>query len=493
MTARLATGLGAALLAITALLVLLGGDPASPLRHAYLVPVVLGALRGGALGGALAAAAALLLYAPFVLPELERSGLTPETAEGLATLGVVAGAGTLVGALTTRAVRLRERYETLVTTQRVLAEEAPLEAALERLCAALARRLRVTAVALAVRDGERLVVTGGGAVAPGSVAAAVMTTGEPVFVPDAGGGWRPRRVFVTPLLAGGRPLGALALERAGELGGDERAALEALGAHIGLALENAQLAARQRRFADELAQKVAEATRRLEELDRAKSSFVAIASHELRTPLTALQGFSELLAMRRLPPDEVRRLAGIMRGEAKRLGRIVSDLLDLSRIERGLALELRRAPVAVEALLVATADVFRRGSATHPIVVECAPGLPRVDADPDALERILTNLISNALKYSPPGRTVRVGARPAPDGAAVDFEVEDEGAGIPAEALARIFEPYYRVPEAAGTARGTGIGLAVVKSLVEAHGGRIRIDSAPARGTRVAFSLPAVS
>jgi signal transduction histidine kinase len=320
-----------------------------------------------------------------------------------------------------------------------------------------------------------------------------MTTGEPAFVPDAGGGRRPRRVFVTPLLAGGRPLGALALERAGELGGDERAALEALGAHIGLALENAQLAARQRRFADELAQKVAEATRRLEELDRAKSSFVAIASHELRTPLTALQGFSELLAMRRLPPDEVRRLAGIMRGEAKRLGRIVSDLLDLSRIERGLALELRRAPVAVEALLVATADVFRRGSATHPIVVECAPGLPRVDADPDALERILTNLISNALKYSPPGRTVRVGARPAPDGAAVDFEVEDEGAGIPAEALARIFEPYYRVPEAAGTARGTGIGLAVVKSLVEAHGGRIRIDSAPARGTRVAFSLPAVS
>ena len=492
MTARIAAGLGAALLAITALLVLLGGDPASPLRHAYLAPVVLGALRGGAFGGALAAAAALLLYAPFVLPELERSGLTPETAEGLATLGVVAGTGTLVGALTTRAVRLRERYETLVATQRVLAEEAPLEEALERLCAVLARRLRMTAVALAVRDGERLVVTGGGAVAPGSVAATVMTTAEPAFVSDAGGGRRPRRVFVTPLLAGGRPLGALALERAGELGGDARAALEALGAHIGIALENARLAARQRRFADELAQKVAEATRRLEDLDRAKSSFVAIASHELRTPLTALQGFSELLAMRRLPPDEVRRLAGIMRGEAKRLGRIVSDLLDLSRIERGLALELRRAPVAVEALLVATADVFRRGSATHPIVVECAPGLPRVDADPDALERILANLVSNALKYSPPGRTVRVRARPAPDGAAVDLEVEDEGAGIPAESLARIFEPYYRAPEAAGTARGTGIGLAVVKSLVEAHGGRIRIDSAPARGTRVTFSLPAV-
>ncbi|MEK7700364.1 MAG: GAF domain-containing sensor histidine kinase, partial [candidate division NC10 bacterium] len=299
-------------------------------------------------------------------------------------------------------------------------------------------------------------------------------------------------VFVTPLLAGGRPIGALAVERAGELSGDERAAHGALGAHIGLALENARLASRQRRFAEELALKVADATRRLEEIDRAKSSFVAIASHELRTPLTALQGFSELLAVRRLPPDEVSRLAGIMRGEAKRLGRIVNDLLDLSRIERGLSLELHRAPIAVEAALVATADVFRRGSATHPIVVDCAAGLSRVDADPDALERILTNLISNALKYSPPGRTVRVRARPAPAGSGVEFAVEDEGAGIPAESLARLFEPYFRAPESAGTARGTGIGLAVVKSLVEAHGGQIRVDSAPGIGTRVVFSLPAV-
>lgn len=479
-----------ALAGVTVLLGLGGGDPSSALRHLYLIPVVGLALRFGTIGGALAAGGALLLYAPFVLPEIERSGLTPEATEGLVTLAVIAGAGTLGGALTMRARRQRARYETILTVQRLLATEAPLEVAFDVLRRGLACRLCAREIGLVVAEGEQLVVAGGDAIAPDSVAARVLEDGRPVFVRDAGGGRRPRRVFVTPLVARGRAIGALALERWGELGGEERAALEALGAHIGLALENARLAARQRRFAEELAQQVADATRRLEELDRAKSSFVAIASHELRTPLTALQGFSELLAMRRLPPDEVARLAGIMRGEAKRLGRIVSDLLDLSRIERGLTLELRRTPVAVEALLVATADVFRRGSATHPIVVECAPGLSCVDADPDALERILTNLISNALKYSPPGRTVRVRARPAPDGAAVDFEVEDEGAGIPAESLARIFEPYYRAPEAAGTARGTGIGLAVVKSLIEAHGGRIRIDSAPARGTRVAFSLP---
>jgi signal transduction histidine kinase len=149
--------------------------------------------------------------------------------------------------------------------------------------------------------------------------------------------------------------------------------------------------------------------------------------------------------------------------------------------------------VAVEAVIAGVADVFRRGSGTHPIVVGYEAGLPRVDADPDALERVLTNLISNALKYSPRGSLVRVRARAAARGEAVEVEVEDQGAGIPGDSLARIFEPYYRAPEAADAARGTGIGLAVVKALVEAHGGSIRVESAPGVGTRVVFSLPAVS
>ena len=181
-------------------------------------------------------------------------------------------------------------------------------------------------------------------------------------------------------------------------------------------------------------------------------------------------------------------MAGIMRAEAARLGRIVSDLLDLSRIERGLEPTLHRAPVAVEAALAATADLFRRGVAGT-IVVDCAPALPRVDADPDALERILTNLVSNAVKYSPPGSEVRLCARRV--GAMVEVAVLDRGAGIPDDALARIFEPYYRVPETSAV-RGTGLGLAVVKALVEAHGGMIHVVSARGAGTRVAFSLPAV-
>ncbi|MGH7348214.1 MAG: sensor histidine kinase, partial [Candidatus Rokuibacteriota bacterium] len=103
--------------------------------------------------------------------------------------------------------------------------------------------------------------------------------------------------------------------------------------------------------------------------------------------------------------------------------------------------------------------------------------------------RVLTNLISNAIKYSPTGSAVRVGARAVAGGVAI--EVADAGRGIPADALSRVFEPYYRVPDAARAVHGTGIGLAVVKALVEAHGGTVRVDSAPAIGTRVTVVLPA--
>ena len=481
--------IAAALLAVTALVALEDGGAASLLRHAYLVPVLAAALRFGAVGGGLAAAAAVLLSAPNVLPEIERSGFTTETLEGLVTFVVLGLVGALSGVLRGRVGRHRRRYEILVTIQRTLADAAaPLDLSLARLRAALAERLRVDAIALVAHDGERYAVAGGERVAERSLAARVLETGEPEFVGDAGDSRRVRRAFATPLVSGGRPVGIMAVERQGEISLGERIALEAVGAHVGVALENARLVSRQRRYAAELEERVAAARRELEELDRAKSAFVAIASHELRTPLTALQGFSEILALRRLPPEEVTRLAGVMRREARRLGRIVSDLLDLSRIERGLEPALCRIPVKIEPTIEATADLFRQGTATHLITTEYEPALPVVAADPDALERVLTNLISNAIKYSPTGSAVRVGARALTG--AVAIEVADAGRGIPPEALHRVFEPYYRVPDAAGAAHGTGIGLAVVKALVEAHGGTVRVDSAPALGTRVTIVLP---
>jgi len=462
--------------------------PATPWRHLYLVPVALAGLRFGVAGGLVAALGATLAFGPLVLREIEGHGTTRAAVEGVVTLVVLGMSGAAVGSLATRAQCQRERYETLRAVQRVLADPAPLERVAVKLVAILRARLRVDAAGVVLDDGH--VVAGADRVDPCSVAAYVFAHGEPVFVVDAATASRARRVVAVPLISIGETVGVLAVERLGDFSREERDALVGMGAAIGIALDNARLAARQRRFAEELEQQIGEATARLAEMDRLKSGFVALASHELRTPLTALQGFSELLATRPFAPAEVRRLAEIMRGEIERLGRIVSDFLDLARLERGLAPSLRRAVLDPAPLIAAAVDLFRRTRTSHRLELHVDGSLPRIDADADALDRVLKNLISNALKYSPPGSCVRVRARSADGIVAVD--VEDEGPGIPAAERARIFEPYYRVSDTAALGPGTGLGLSVVKSLVEAHGGSVRADAAPGAGTRMTVILPAL-
>ena len=298
---------------------------------------------------------------------------------------------------------------------------------------------------------------------------------------------------MAPLSGRGGVVGALAVERAGDISADERRWLPVLAAHVSLALENARLTARQRRFADELAEKVTAATRHVVEMDRMKSEFVAIASHELRTPLTALQGFSELLVVRQFTPAELARIGAIMSAETERLGRIVSDFLDLARLERGLPPPLRLTRVDAAALIGDAVEVLRRARTTHEFEVDCPEALPPLEADPDALDRVVKNLVSNAVKYSPAGSRVRVTARARSAARAVEITVEDEGPGIAETDRTRIFEPYYRTAAGARTAGGAGLGLAVVKSLIDAHGGTIRADNITPHGTRMTLVLPAVS
>lgn len=466
------------------------------LRHLYVVPVAVAALRFGLPGGSLAALAVIVVDGPAVLAAVERAGLTDQAVERLVTFLALLAGGTVGGRLVDTIRAQQRRYATLLSVQRLLAGDAPLDEALPRLRAALATQLAGpaddVAVGLVVRDDDRLVVAGAGSPAPGSLAAEALASGCACFAADAGAGARPRRALAAPLVAPSGTLGVLVVERAGEMAASERAALATLGVYLGLALENARLARRQRRFADELEDKVRDATRRLVELDRAKSRFVAVTSHELRTPLTALLGFTELLRTRQFPSDEVRRLAGVMHRETERLVRIVDDLLDLSRVERGIAPVLRRAPVGVAAALDATVDLFAGPRPTHRFAIACADPALMVDADPDALERILRNLVSNAVKYSPAGSTITLRAERSSYAGHVQIAVEDEGGGIPADALPRIFEPYYRVPEAAPGVRGSGLGLAVVRTLVEAHGGAVDAVSVPQVGTRIAFLLPSV-
>jgi two-component system sensor histidine kinase KdpD len=478
------------LVAITLAIAQSGAEAASLWRHAYHVPTVVAALRHGG-GGVLAALTAVLLYAPFVLPALEREGVTPAVLEGLLTFALLLGVGVLSAALARGARRQRERYETLVTVQRALDGDPPLDLALARLRACLQSRLGAT-VGLVVHDGTRLSLAGGTMVARGSAVARVLASGAPLFVPHVGGRGPIRRCFVAPLGGRGGVVGALAVERTGDISADERRWLPLLAAHVSLTLDNARLAARQRRFADELAEKVTAATRHVVEMDRMKSEFVAIASHELRTPLTALQGFSELLVMRRFTPTELSRIGTIMSAETERLGRIVSDFLDLSRLERGLTPTLRLTRVDAAALIGDAVEVLRRARATHEFEVDCAAALPPLDADPDALDRVVKNLVSNAVKYSPAGSRVRVAARAHEGSPAVEITVEDEGPGIAEIDRTRIFEPYYRTAAGARTAGGAGLGLAVVKSLIDAHGGTIRADNVVPHGTRMTLILPAV-
>jgi two-component system phosphate regulon sensor histidine kinase PhoR len=227
--------------------------------------------------------------------------------------------------------------------------------------------------------------------------------------------------------------------------------------------------------------------RRLESLRR---EFVANVSHELRTPVTAVRSAAETLQNAASDdPVATRAFLGIIERNAERLHDLVEDLLDLSRIEsRGLKLNIE--PLELDAVYDQVLSLFgeraeRRGTLLEHDVPE---NLPRVLADRRALEHVLTNLVDNAVKYCPAGTRIRLYAVPQPDG--VELVVEDNGPGIEARHLPRLFERFYRVD--AGRSRdigGTGLGLSIVKHLVEAMGGTVRVESTPRVGTKFGVAL----
>jgi signal transduction histidine kinase len=506
------------LAAVTTTVVWTSEGPAPVLRYFYLIPILWGAVRFGWLGGMLSSLMAVLLYAPFVLPAVESKGMASGTLDGLVTFGIFLVLGSLAGTLAQRAQAESARYHTLLALQRVLFGggelRAILFAAVEELKLALGARevslliLSPGEVPLVVSRTDELPSPASfepnGEFRHDSAAGWVLREGRSLFIADletdprfrlpsaAGLGLRPRRLFLVPLQAREGCVGVMAVEREGEFPGADRTAMETLGLQLALGIENARLAARQRRFALELEEKVAAATRGLRELDQAKSDFLSIVSHELRTPLTSLQGFSELLLTRPSSPERTRQFLGYIHQEAERLGRIVGDLLDLSRIELGRGIELRQAPLTLGPLLEANGEQFRAQTTCHQLTWEVPLDLPQVLADRDALNQVIKNLLSNALKYSPGGGAVRLwAARSDRDPGMVEIGVSDQGVGIPREMISRIFEKYYRVshPDTAQV-RGLGIGLALVKHLIEAQGGSIRVESREGQGSCFTVALP---
>lgn len=497
------------LVAVLSVVMALTGQGAdSVLRHLYLVPTVWVALGWGTVGGGLVGALAGLLHAPVALPAVERQGITSQTLDGLLSLGLPVLTGLLVGYLADGARARAARLSAVLAIQRRLAEPGPLEAALtgvaQELCFTLGARRVALLVGGDVQTAALASVPVGTLVDPDSAGAFTLATGQPVTSPDLRGDPRlasdptpeaaPLRGLTLPLASGAGVIGVMAVEWAGELSRATRTAAEELAVHVGLAVENARLMLRQRRFAEELAEKIEAATGRLRELDQAKTEFLSVVSHELRTPLTALQGFSELLLRSALPPEKAHRCLVYLHTEACTLGRIVGELLDLSRIEAGRALELHPETVDLDALLERNVELFATEHRQHRFEwTRTASGLA-LHADPDALDRMMKNLLSNAVKYSPRGGRVLVSASPAPDRPGmVEVAVEDDGVGIPAEQLPRIFDKYVRVPHPdTASARGLGLGLCLVKALAEAHGGRVEVDSLPGKGSRFRLLLPEV-
>ena len=221
------------------------------------------------------------------------------------------------------------------------------------------------------------------------------------------------------------------------------------------------------------------------EVDQMKSALISTVSHELRTPLTMIQGFSELLLSHEFDPSKSREALEQINVSSERLGRLIDDLLSVSRIESG-RLVVRRVPVD---LGVAIAQVAPPFSVERDLTIELEPGMPRVLADPDMLTQVLTNLIGNAAKYSPPGSGINIKARYS--GSSVEVFVADHGIGLSDDEIAHLFEKFYRVdrPEVRA-AGGTGLGLFITKSLVEILGGQIWVTSNEKAGSTFAFSLP---
>jgi len=246
----------------------------------------------------------------------------------------------------------------------------------------------------------------------------------------------------------------------------------------------------------ELARKYELEKIKAEGANRAKSEFLANMSHELRTPLNAINGFSEMMASEMYGPlgdGRYREYARDILSSGQHLLALINDILDMSKIEAG-KMHLRFEPVSLEEVADGAARLVRgRAEASGISLTLDFPVLPEVEADYRAIKQVLLNLLSNAIKYTPSGGSIVITAMPrtSPTGGQVAVSVRDTGIGIPKDDLARLARPFEQVDShLVRTTAGTGLGLALTKSLVEMHRGELMLESTPGEGTTVSFLLP---
>ncbi len=502
---------------ITGLVWTSGASPEDPIWViAYLLPLE-GAIRFGVVGALAPVAVNLvseLIREDYLVDRFPGHAYTPSAVAFRVGIGLVVAivAGLMARSLEREAEKARERARVAedaaaeagraavregearrqVTAfhAAILAgvAEDDLEAGIRSMTQAIGRDLACDAFAVLLveeqAEGEVLVAKGvygdpgygaghHTAVGSGRLGHAALD-GRPIL-------WEDPAEAVVPLRADGALIGLLH-ERAtpGSIDRDRLMLLGRLADQVVLVVQSGRLRARQE-----------ETLQRLRELDEMKSDFIAITSHELRTPLAAIRGFINTLRRRlnELSPEETREFLEIVDQQTDRLIRLVEDLLVVSRIEAG-KITLHPEPVDPSALLELV--VTGMGEQADRIRTRTHPGLPdAVLLDPQRLEQILTNLLQNAVKFSPANAPVEVEVEAIEDG--VVFTVADLGPGIDASEQERIFERFHQT-DAAATRRseGAGLGLYITKQLVEAMGGAIEVRSELGVGSTFRVILPAV-
>lgn len=227
---------------------------------------------------------------------------------------------------------------------------------------------------------------------------------------------------------------------------------------------------------------------RFRQAEELKSTFFSVISHELKTPVALIKGYVGTLRREDASwdPKIVQDSLEVIEEEADHLTDLIENLLDASRLQAG-AMALKHSEICLPDLAEHTAERMRNQSSRHTIVVDFPQDFPIVVGDEDRLRQVISNLISNALKYSPEGE-IHISGQTRPDQVIVC--VSDQGPGIAAADIPHIFDRFYRAPEAMRLTKGTGLGLYLTRSIIEAHGGRIWVDPRRDRGARICFSLP---
>lgn len=442
-----------------------------------VVPVVAGVTVGGYIAGLAGVAAGFLVYDFVFIPPYYTLNvgagdnwlaLVVYTVVMVLVARVVANLHVASEASAARAANAQR----LVEVSELLLGDRSLGQVVRTVVDAVHEVFQVGGVALLLTTEERLEVVAAAGEGIGDPELARLRPGSRQPVPlttDVSGD----RVQALAMTASGRPVGLLALTG---MPADPalRETLPALANHVALAIERAQMRDQVRRA--EL----------LEEIDRLRHALVGAVSHDLRTPLATIKVASSTLVNPEsdLTASDTAELHHLIDEQTDRLTRIVNDVLDMTRIQAGV-LEPRPSPCSVPDLLAAAVTAVRPARPEQPIDVEVCPELPEVEVDHLLIEQALYNLLDNASRHAPPGTAIAVRAEPyGRDQVAIS--VADHGQGVPRAERQSIFDTFVRFD----TGGRAGLGLAISKSFVEAHGQRIWVEEAEGGGARFVITLP---